>query len=142
MIRARAVPPRLLPAAWPLIEGWVATALKRANADQSPDDIRGHIERGTMQLWLAWADGEARPQGVWVTELLVSARGKLCNIVVLAGRAFERWHGLEAYLIEWARGQGCVRLSLVGRRGWLRRLKGTGWGEAAVVMERQIDGRE
>jgi hypothetical protein len=140
-MRARTVPPRLLGAVWPLIEPWVTTALHRGNADLSADAVRQHIACGTMQLWLAWADGEPRPRGVWVTELLESSRGKLCNIVVLAGRTFERWHGLEAYLIEWARGQGCVRLSLVGRRGWLRRLKGT-WGEAAVVMERQIDGRE
>lgn len=141
-MRAVAVPPRLLPVSWPLIEPWVVTALRRGNADQSPDDVRGHIERGTMQFWLAWADGEPRPRGVWITEILESARGRLCNIVVLAGDKFEMWRPLEAYLAEWAREQGCVRMSLVGRRGWARRLKAGGWREAAVTLERQINGPE
>jgi hypothetical protein len=139
-MRAIGVPQRLLAQAWPLIEPQVATALRRGKADQSPADVRGHIERGTMQLWLAWADGEPRPRGVWITELLESARGRYCNIVVLAGRKFETWHPLESYLAQWARENGCVRLTMVGRRGWARRLRC--WREAAVTLERQIDGRE
>jgi hypothetical protein len=136
---ARGVPPRLLPTAWPLVEEWVATALRRGNADQSPDDVRRHIERETMQLWLAWANGEPRPRGVWVTEVLESARGRYCNIVVLAGGGFETWRHLEGFLAKWAREQGCVRLTMVGRKGWARRLGG--WREAAVTLERQIDGQ-
>ena len=128
--------------AWPLIEQWVAVALRRGNADQAPEEIRRHIERGTMQLWLAWADGEPRPRGVWITEVLESARGRLCNIVVLAGAKFETWRPLESYLAKWARENGCVRLTMVGRRGWVRRLSAGGWREAAVTLERSIDGRE
>lgn len=137
-MRAIGVPPRLLPMAWPLIEPQVATALRRGNADQSPDDVRRHIERGTMHLWLAWADGEPKPRGVWITELLESARGRFCNIVALAGDRFGTWRGLEAYLAKWARENGCVRLTMVGRRGWARRLKAGGWREAAVTLERTI----
>jgi hypothetical protein len=137
-MRAVGVPPRLVATAWPLVERWVATALRRGNADQSPADICRHVERGTMHLWLAWADGEPRPRGVWITEVLESARGRICNIVVLAGDKFETWHPLVDYLAEWAREYGCVRLSLVGRRGWARRLRAAGWREAAVTLERLI----
>jgi hypothetical protein len=126
-MRAVAVPPRLLGMAWPLIERWVATALRRGRADQSPEEVRRHLERGTMQLWLAWDDGEPRPRGVWITEVLESARGRFCNIVVLAGNKFETWRGLEAFLAEWAREYGCVRLTMVGRKGWVRRLRSAGW---------------
>ena len=141
-MRAVAVPQHLLPTAWPLIEPWVATALRRGKADQSPDDVRRHIERGTMRLWLAWSDGEPKPRGVWITEVLESARGRFCNIVVLAGEQFETWHPLVGYLSDWARENGCVRLTMVGRKGWTRRLRAAGWREAAVTLERQIDGPE
>lgn len=137
-MRAIGVPPRLLPMAWPLIEPQVATALRRGKADQSSEDIRRHIERGTMHLWLAWADSEPKPRGVWITEVVESVRGRLCNIVVLAGDKFETWRPLEAYLAEWARENGCVRLTLVGRKGWVRRLRAGGWLEAQVTLERTI----
>lgn len=138
-MRAVVVPQRLLSMAWPLIELQVATALRRGNADQSPDEVRRHLERGSMQLWLAWSDDEPRPRGCWITEVLESTRGRCCNIVVCAGSRFRSWGWLEKHLAEWARGRGCVRLSLVGRRGWVRRLKG--WREAAITLERQIDGQ-
>jgi hypothetical protein len=133
------VPPAKTAAAWPFVERWVEAALKRGNADQSGEDVRGHIERGTMQLWLAWDDDAGRPRGCFVTEVLDGARGRYCNFVVAGGgRGFSPWR-MEDWFAAWAREKGCVRLTLVGRRGWARRLR---WREAAVTLERQIDGVE
>lgn len=126
--------------AWPHIAGWVSSALARGNADISADDIRAHLERGGMQLWVAWVDDG--PKGVCITELLESVRGRFCNIVVIAGEDFGSWAHLEADIARWAYEEwGCVRLSLTGRKGWLRRLAGsggTGWIESAVTLEKAI----
>lgn len=113
-------------------------ALERGNADQSPEDIQKQIDRGGMQLWLIW---DRKPVGCVITEIIESTRGRTCNIVVLGGERFSMWAHLEADLAQWAREHwGCVRLSLVGRKGWARRLAGVGWGETAVTLERRIDG--
>lgn len=140
-MRLVAVPPAKTGKAWPFIEAWVAAALKRGNADQSPEDIRQQLDRGGMQLWLIWGDG--RPHGVCITELVESTRGRICNLVVLAGERFGTWAHLEADIARWASEHwGCVRLSLIGRKGWARRLAGAGWVETAVTLERRIDGPE
>ena len=75
-----------------------------------------------------------------MTELLESCRGRFCNIVVLAGESFDAWRHLEADITAWALEWKCVRLSLVGRKGWARRLAGSGWSETAVTIEKRIDG--
>lgn len=131
------VPPATVPKAWPHVSAWITAALDRGNADHTAAEVRGHIDRGTMQLWLIW-DGP-RPVGCCITELIESPRGRACNLVVIAGQRFGSWAHLEAVLTRWARRLGCVRLTLTGRRGWVRRLAGA-WTETAVTLERQIDG--
>jgi hypothetical protein len=108
----------ITPKAWPLIERWVADALTEGNADIAPEVVKAHVERGSMQLWLAWDD--KRAHGCCVTEFAESVRGKCCNLVVVAGLDFERWRPLTATIKAWAREPGCVRLEAGGREGWTR----------------------
>jgi hypothetical protein len=139
-VRAVAVPPAKIGAAWPHVAEWVSEALIKGNADKSPEDIRQHLDHGSMQLWLAW---DRKPVGVCVTELIDSVRGRSCNIVVVAGERFDAWAHLQDDIERWAAEHwGCVRLSLIGRKGWARRLVGAGWTETAVTLERTIGGRE
>lgn len=130
------MPPAKIGIAWPHVAQWVSEALARGNADQSPEDVRQHLDRGTMQLWLAWDD---RPRGCCITEVVGGARGRACNLVVVAGDAFRSWGHLVGEVERWAAGHDCVRLTMTGRKGWARRLAGE-WQEIAVTLERRIGG--
>src|SRR5262245_47569193 len=130
------VRPSAVPTAWPHVEGWIVEALRKAHADLSPHQVRHFLERGTMQLWLAW---DGKPVGCWITELIESVRGRTCNVVVLAGDRLDDWTHLEADMVKWAREWQCTRFALTGRRGWVRRLAGDGWTETAVTLEKVID---
>ena len=148
-MKAIAVSPAKIGVTWPHIVEWVSDALIRGNADLSPEDIRQHLDRGSMQLWLAW---DRKPVGCCITELIDGVRGRSCNIVMVAGERFDSWAHLQADIEHWAvEHWGCVRLSLIGRKGWARRLVGSGrdaepggagWTETAVTLERTIGGRE
>lgn len=129
------MPPAKLAAAWPHVSGWIAEALARGNADLGPSQVAEHLARGTMQLWLVW---DGRPVGVCITELIGSVRGQACNLVVVAGEGYRAWAHLLADIERWARGQGCVRLTLVGRKGWVRRLAGDGWCETSTMLEKDL----
>jgi hypothetical protein len=132
-MRAVFVLPSALGKAWPVVEPWIASAM--TGADHSADDVRRHIEKDTMQLWLAW---DKKPIGCCVTEIVESKRGVACNLVVVAGERFDTWAHLEDDIAQWAKGLGAVRLTLTGRRGWVRRLAGTGWAETMVTLEKAI----
>ena len=137
-MRAVLVPPAKTHHAWPHIATWVSEALIRGNSDLTPEQICEHLDRGSMQLWLAW---DGKPVGCCITELIESVRGRCCNLVIIAGEQFGTWGHLEADVARWARDDwGCVRLSLIGRKGWARRLAGSGWTEMAVTLEKQTDG--
>jgi hypothetical protein len=138
-MRAVPVPPAKTAAAWPVIESWVARALVKGKADLTPAQIREHLERGGMQLWLAWGPGN-KPHGACITELIESARGRTCNVVIVAGNRFAAWEHLQARIAAWAVGDwGCKRLALTGRVGWARRLRAAGWEQTHVSMERTLD---
>jgi hypothetical protein len=133
-VKAVQVPPAKTAAAWPYVEHWVKAALARGS-DHAPHDVRAMCDRGAMQMWLAW---NGKPVGVCLTEIILSARGRCCNIVAVAGEGFDTWRHLEADVAHWAREHwGCVRLTLVGRRGWVRQLRPE-WRQTLVVMEREL----
>ena len=130
------MPPAKVGKAWPFIWQWVSDALARGNADLCAEQVREHLDRGSMQLWLAW---DGKPVGCCITELIESVRGRCCNLVIIAGEQFGTWGHLEADVARWARDDwGCVRLSLIGRKGWVRRLAGSGWTETAVTLEKNL----
>jgi len=146
-MRCVAVKPNAVSAAWPLVKTWVANALQRGKSDQTPADVLRWLQAGSAQLWLAWPErGEGYPEGkalgCCITELNASARGRTCNLVVVAGGDFPQWQQLVEPIKEWAREQGCVRLEASGRAGWERRLRdprnkseGSGWQRVRVTME-------
>lgn len=142
-MRAVGISAAMLGKVWPIVEPWIASALKRA--DHSSEDVRAHIERGTMQLWLAWDPGRSagagKPVGCCVTELIESPRGRCCNVVVVAGSRFdEAYSAMEPDIIRWAASWGCVRLQMTGRKGWVRKLAGHGWRQIMVTLEKAVQG--
>ena len=133
-VRCVGVTVRGVALAWPLIEGWVAEALQRGKADQTPDDILRFLQAGSAQLWLAWPAG-GRARGCCVTELVEGARGRTCGLVVVGGEGFDDWRAALEPIKAWARAQGCVRLEASGRAGWERKLAADGWRKIRTTIE-------
>lgn len=136
MMRAVAVNPEAIPKAWPLIERWVGEALVEGKADLAPAAVLAQLQRGHMQLWLAW-EGK-RALGCCVTELNESVRGRYCNLVAVAGLDFAKWRPLIEIIKAWAREHGCVRLQAGGREGWVRAVKADGWSRTRTVIEMEL----
>lgn len=137
-MQARLIDVRLIGKAWPLIEPWIASALEHGFADQTADDVRWHLERGSMQLWLAWDEERRVARGCWVTELIGGARGPHCNVVALGGVEFSEWAKLQDDLEKWAIAQGCNRLEMSGRAGWERKLARRGWKKIRTTLEKGL----
>lgn len=85
-------------------------------------------------------DGEAQlfdagPGSVIVTQLRDEPTGLICCIWLAAGELAPLLAKHEEVL-AWARAQGCDRMRIVGRRGWLRTLPA--YKEVGVVMETEL----
>ena len=136
MMRALGVPPARIAKAWPLVEGWIASALERGKGNVSPADVRRCLGMATMQLWLAWTG--KRDKGCCITEIVSDARGKTCNLVCVAGLEFEQWQPLTEIIKDFARAHGCVRLEASGRAGWERLVKQDGWHNIRTTIEMEL----
>ena len=138
-MQARAVPVAVVPKAWPLVVGWVTEALVKGKADETPQEILERLLTGKQQLWLAWDEELGRARGICITELFDSARGKACNLALVAGRDFKGWQHLTEAVKAFARSMGCVRLEAAGRKGWERRAKADGWRHLRSTVEMRLD---
>src|SRR5262245_56830834 len=128
---------RHMPLAWPIIERWVEAAVRKAQSDQSPEEIRWMLSQGQMRLFLACEDSKV--QGCWILEFTHTHRGDMCNIYLCAGRDFKRWHHLMADIKAYARSMGCSLLQAAGRPGWQRALAPDGFKKLRVILETRLD---
>lgn len=89
----------------------------------TPEQVKDGALEATYQIWGLQDDEGVR--GLCVTEIISTARGRVCVLRVVVGDASV---GLQARLLDeignWARTAiGCVAVRLIGRKGWLRRFK-------------------
>ena len=100
-----------------------------------PDDILEQLSGGKRQLWLA-VDTEARIRAAMLTAVYVMRSGKMLKMMECGGSSMSDWLSLRVQIEEYAKAQGCDRVTLEGRPGWrdvLRDYKMTG-----VTLEKRI----
>jgi len=90
----------------------VEAALKYTGGTHSVADIAAGIESGAYQMWTS-------PNAIGITEVVQHPQLKECNLFLAAGDAGEMEQVLP-HIEEWAKKQGCDRMIMVGRKGWLR----------------------
>ena len=108
----------------------LALALEALAADAGPADLARALRTGRARLWM----GEG---AVLATELAAEPDGPCLHVWLAAGRlsaVLALRPGLEA----WARGAGCTRITLDGRKGWARVLAPFGYRRAGHEIERRL----
>lgn len=125
---------RLIPAVdditWQQAAPLLQRALDDAGNTHTPADVRAAIEADEAQLWI----GE---HSAGVTEVLTYPRCKVLHIWLVAGELNEIARAREA-LDGFARMAGCKRVSLTGRPGWQRALRGHGYTISGVNLARDL----
>jgi hypothetical protein len=77
-------------------------------------------------------------EAVFVTEIdRDPASGPVLQVVLMGGENTGLWLHLEPVVADYARARGCVRMLLIGRRGWSRVLRH--WRQTAIVLERDLE---
>jgi len=100
----------------------------------TPDDLREELKQAKKQLWGIQIDG--RVIGIAVTRI----GRQTCEVFAAAGTqtAPGQIQALYTEIERWALSQGCIRMRIVGRRGWQRMLKGYE-PTRDVILEKELD---
>lgn len=128
------VPPNMVRQLWPFVLPYLARAYEAFDEFVPPD----------LQDWLADLKGtlwiELRGDKEIVAAMTVSLErkpsGLVCRMVAAGGEALETWQDHETRIVEYARAEGCVKITLEGRPAWSRILPG--YIVTRVFMEKAI----
>lgn len=102
-----------VPPAWPPhLEDALRGALEIAEG-HTQHTIEHALAEGQMQLWDA-------PHSFCLTELRVSPNGRKTVHLFLAGGTLEELEPLYPIIEGWAKSQGAVKMTMLGRTGWER----------------------
>lgn len=109
---------------------WIADALGYSGGTHTPTDVVESILKGHMQLW----PGE---QACAVTEIVVYPNKKVLHVFLAAGD-MENIVDMQRSAEKWGKAQGCTAMTIAGRKGWARVLKGVGYEEKFVTLAKEL----
>lgn len=130
------VDPAKAPEMWPHIEALLRKAHTRTGFALF-SDLQRDILTGRSLVWLAW-NGESI-EAAAATELHPTDGGLVCAIRACGGSDdadIKQWLPLLERIEQFAKAEGCARMRLVGRKGWLRVLED--YREKHVVLEKEL----
>ena len=118
---------------WPRVSPLLKAACYRTQLNAFAD-IEADILSGRSLLWLAWNGRTV--ESAAATVLINSEIGKVCIITACGGSDMKRWLSLIGEIEAYAKREGCKRVRIYGRKGWLHVLDG--YEEKHIIMDKEI----
>jgi hypothetical protein len=112
-------------------ERWIAAALEYDGDTHGIEDVLALVATGECQFW----PGE---KSAIITEIVRHPKKTVLHFW-LAGGDLQELEAMSARIEEWAREQGCQRITLAGRKGWARTfLQGRGYEPQWAVLAKEL----
>jgi hypothetical protein len=130
---AYCVSPKHLQFMWPRVSPMLKTAMQRGDLGTF-EELEADVLNERALLWLAW--NCVTIEGVAVSQIAGTERGKCCFIVACAGQNAWRWLHLLEKIEQYAKAEGCRATRIIGRKGWARMLPE--YQSVRVVLEKEL----
>lgn len=106
----------------------IEAALKYSGGTHLFDDVVAAVAAGDMQMW---ANGST----VAITEVLRYPRLQALHVFLASGNRDELFEMIDSAW-TWAQQLGCTKMTLAGRKGWLKLMGKHGFKPTLYVMEK------
>lgn len=114
------------------LAGWIPRLEQAMDHDVDGHSVLEVVERVRSGEFLAV---EVDGKGLLVVEIL-ERENRVLNVVVCAGWQMPRWIARAVgFLRSMAADQGCPKIRVQGRPGWVRVLSGFGFVRRATILE-------
>lgn len=128
---------------WPVVLPTLEGVCKRHPYYHSPESLYQSFVDGRSQLWVVVDDDkEEKLRAVFATQIYrTDVDCQVCSIVLCAssnGSKSTEWVDLISEVEEWGRSQGCERMRLEARRGWVKPLRERGYAPAHTIVEKEL----
>lgn len=119
---------------WVLAEPFLRRSYARSGL-RIPSDLKLDLHRGHRVLWLIIRERE-EIIAAGITALFNLADGKMCKIEQFAGSNMPLWLDQRKVIEDYAKEQGCDRVMVEGRLGWIHMLPD--YEQTAVILEKRL----
>lgn len=134
--RVEAVTAEKLDEKWQLLVPFVQKWLNKAFGEYVLTDIYRMLENGEFHGWLVRKENEA--VGLCLTSITAFPQKRILQIVGLAGENVKEWLHLLDEIEDWARLNGCNRITGCGRIGWEKVLASKGFYRQYSVIGKDL----
>ena len=113
---------------------WIESALIKGGNTHNFKDIVDGVISGHMQLWMG-------ANGCAVTEIVVYPNKKVLHVFLAGGDkglGIEQITDMHDDAIEFGKQQGCVGMTVTGRKGWKKVLQSRGWSEQFTTLLKEF----
>jgi len=128
---------------WPTLSPLLQSSIDHGQEETTLTGYLRKVLNYQAQLWV-FLDDNNQLKGCGLTQFLEYSTHRTLHIIACAGVDWLEWAD-SYYIVEnFARDNGCKRVEMWGRDGWLRRLPKVipGWKQAYVVMSKDIETKE
>ena len=122
---------------WPLAKELVQKACIRAGGFIDEKHIKEFCEKGTMQLWLVVGENN-EVFCVCVTEVRKYPNYKVCDTKIVTGKDYKNWFNYVDTIAEWAKKEGCRKMEIFARPGYVKMFKEKGYKATHVQVEKEL----
>lgn len=113
------------------LEKYVLDALQYTGGTHTLQDVADGLHTTKMQLWPGI-------NSAVVTEITITPQQKILHYF-LAGGNLRELSLMRPMIEDWAKAQGCNKVTLAGRRGWERTfLKDSGYKPAWYILSKEL----
>lgn len=105
---------------WLRCRPWIENALVYTRGTHNIEDVEAGIERGKYQFFSA-------ANCAVVVQIIDYPRMKVMNYFLAGGDMNELKNTMHPAVKLWAKRQGCKRIGIIGRPGWLKALFSIGF---------------
>ena len=122
---------------WDEVSPLIEKALRHAEGELIPNDIKKHLDASNLRLWVALENRDVI--AAMVTEIIQYPRKKIVRVITLAGKNMDLWYDFLPMIEGYAIRNDCSSLEAWSRKGMARKLKD--WKHSYDIITKDLKQR-
>jgi len=128
------VPPKNVHIIWGQVEPLLLKAVMYDDFSYNGQNLLDGILQKDMQLWISWTH---KVESAVLTQIIEYPKFKVCRWFLAGGSNMKKWlDQMTSQVEDWAKENNCKRIELVGRKGWIKKLKD--YEAKHIVMTKEL----
>ena len=121
---------------WDQVEPYIEQVVDITYGRATSAETLNRVLQEQANLWVVYDPTDLKIVGIILTKVNQYAATKLLTVEMLAGDVFDQWiDQANDSLIIFAKHFDCNGLELIGRRGWVKKLKRLHWEEKYTTCQ-------